>query len=133
MPTYTGVITNLVAGDFRQIPFQITNVPSGGALTKGWLTVKEDAADLDINAMFMKEITTILDTAHGHITNDGSVGGVGTGFFNLTSANTILLIPDTPYVYDIQFLLTMTDATTRIETPEIGTIQTIDGVTDEIL
>lgn len=130
MPNYAGTIAQLVAGDFRQIPFQVTNVPTGGALEKAWLSVKESAADLDVNAVFMKEITVTLDTTEGHITNTGAIGGVATGFFNLLSGDTILLVPAQIYVYDIQLRLLMSDATTRIETPELGTIVAIDGVTD---
>jgi hypothetical protein len=130
MPTFTGTIQELVSGDFRQIPFQITNIPTNGAMDKGWLTVKESAADLDVNAIFMKEITTVLDTNEGHITNDGAIGNVATGFFNLLSTDTILLVPEQPYVYDIQIRVLMTDATTRISTVEIGTVTSIDGVTD---
>jgi len=132
MPNYAGVIESLVAGDFRQLPWQVTNVPANGSVTKAWLTVKEDAADPDVDAKFQKEITTTLDLNEGHITNTGAVGNVATGFFNLISADTILLTPQIPYAYDIQLLITMTDASTRIETPEVGTITTIDGVTDAI-
>lgn len=130
MPNYAGVVTQLVAGDFRQLPFQITNVPANGAVTKAWFTVKENASDLDVNLIFQKIIDEDLDTAQGHITNTGAIGNVCTGFFNLLSSETILLTPLTPYVYDIQILISMTDLTMRIETPEIGQIMTIDGITD---
>lgn len=102
-------------------------------MDKGWLTVKEDASDLDVNAIFVKEISTTLDATKGHITNTGAIGNVATGFFNLLSADTILLVPLQVYVYDIQIRMLMSDATQRIETPEIGSISTIDGVTDDIL
>ena len=102
-------------------------------MEKGWLTVKESASDLDVNAIFTKEISPTLDATKGHITNTGAIGNVATGFFNLLSADTILLVPEQVYVYDIQIRMLMSDATTRIETPEIGEITTIDGVTDDIL
>lgn len=132
MPNYLGVISQLVAGDFRQIPFQITNIPTNGAVTKSWLTVKSDAADADVDAIFQKEITTSLVLTEGHITNDGAVGNVCTGFFNLLSVDTILLEPLTPFYYDIQILILMTDTSQRVETPELGTITALDGVTDAV-
>lgn len=132
MPNYAGIVENLVAGDWRQIPFQVTNVPTGGALVQGWFTVKEDAADTDPQAIFVKIITTTLDVTKGHITNDGSIGGVATGFFNLLMADTILLTPEQEYVYDMQFRLLMIDSSNRIETPEIGIIKAKDGVTDAV-
>lgn len=132
MPNYAGTVTNLVQGDFRQIPWQITNVPTDGGVTKAWFTVKVDATALDAAAIFQKVITEVLDTGEGHITNTGLVGNVATGFFNLISADTELLEPDVPYVYDLQVLISMNDLTSRIETPEIGVIQVRDGVTDAI-
>lgn len=130
MPNYQGRITNLVTGDFRQIPWSITNVPSGGAVSKGWLTVKAAEDDDDVDAIFQKVITTTLVTDEGHITATGSGTGVATGFFNLLMADTDLLTPLQTYFYDMQFQFTMTDTTTRIETPEKGTIDTIRGITD---
>lgn len=132
MPNYSGEVAQLVAGDFRQIPWQVTNVPSSGAVTKAWFTVKADAADADVDAIFQKMITETLVLAEGHITNTGAVGNVATGFFNLLPADTILLAPLTPYVYDIQLYIAMTDLSVRIETPEIGTITALDGVTDAV-
>lgn len=121
-----------MAGDFRQVPWQITNVPTGAAVIKAWLTVKEDAADTDPQATFVKIITPTLDVTKGHITNDGSIGSVATGFFNLLMADTILLVPDTDYFYDLQFQMQMIDSSMRIETPELGIIRTKDGVTDAV-
>jgi len=132
VPNYTATIESLVCGDFRQVPFQITNIPNGATVSKCWMTVKSDANDDDINAIFQKSITTVLDLDEGHVTNDGSIGNVCTGFFNLLSADTILITPQTPMYYDIQILMTMTDLSTRIETPEIGIITTIDGITDAV-
>jgi hypothetical protein len=132
VPLFTAVIENLVAGDFRQIPWSITNVPTGGAVSKGWMTVKANEADLDVNAIFQKLITTVLDTSEGHITSDGAGTGVATGFFNLLEAETIQLEPQTPYYYDLQFQFTMGDLTTRISTPEKGTVTTIKGITDAV-
>lgn len=132
MPNYQGVITNLIAGDFRQIPWSITNVPTGGVVTKGWLTIKDDETDLDASAIVQKIITTTLDVTKGHITSDGAGTGVATGYFNLTMADTALLVPLIAYFYDLQFLFTMADSSSRIETPEKGTIATIRGITDAV-
>jgi len=132
VPNYAGVVENLVAGDFRQLSWQVSNVPTNGSVTKAWFTVKSDAADLDVDAIFQKEITEVLDLNQGQITNTGLVGNVATGFFNLISADTILLTPGIPNVYDIQLLISMTDLSTRIETPELGVITTRDGVTDAV-
>lgn len=112
------------------MPFQITNIPANGSCVKAWLTVKADASDAEVDLIFQKIIDESLDVTQGHITNTGAVGNVATGFFNLLSADTILLMPQTPYAYDIQIKIDMTDLTSRLETPEIGTITTIDGVTD---
>src|SRR5262245_50090472 len=101
MPTYDATIGQLVAGDFRQIPWQINNIPANGSVSKGWITIKADPTTAD-PGLIQKVITTTLDTSKGQITNTGSVAGVATGFFNLLSADTILMTPETPYYYDLQ-------------------------------
>lgn len=132
MPNYQGTISNLVQGDFRQVPFTIPNVPTSGALSKAWLTVKANEDDIDINALFQKIITTVLDLDQGHITADGAGVGVAAGFFNILSDDTFELTPLEVYYYDIQLMFTMADASTRIETPEKGTISVLKGITDAV-
>jgi hypothetical protein len=131
MPTITGTITDLISGDFRPVPWTITNVPAGGAISKAWFTVKALGAETVADpGLFQKIITTVLDTSKGHITSDGAGTGVATGFFYLLESETILMTPGEPYVYDMQFQITMTDLTLRLSTPEKGSIQTIQGVTN---
>jgi hypothetical protein len=131
MANYTATITTFIAGDFKQVPWEAT-IPSNSQVTKAWLTVKANETDLDASAILQKEITTVLDTGEGHITDNGSSDGIAAGFFNMLESETIDITPDTLMYYDIQLLLLMTDATTRIATPEKGTIQTLQGLTDAV-
>jgi hypothetical protein len=131
---YQAEILPFIAGDFKQVPWQVSAIPTNGQVTKAWFTVKEvpDEDPLDALKILQKEINVSLDTAQGHITNTGLVGNVATGFFNLLETETIDITPGVIMFYDIQLLITFTDLTTRISTPEKGRISTIQGVTNVI-
>lgn len=128
---YSATITTFVAGDYKQIPWEAT-IPTNSQVTKAWLTIKENQTDLDASATVQKIITTVLDTDEGHVSDSGAADGIAAGFFNILETESAVMTPDTPYYYDIQLLLLMTDATTRIATVEKGTVQTIQGLTDAV-
>jgi len=128
---YAASITSFVAWDFKQIAWEAT-LPTNSQVSKAWLTIKANETDLDVNAIIQKEITTVLATGEGHITDSGSVDGIAAGFFNMLETETIDITPLTPMYYDIQLLLLMTDATTRVATVEKGSVQTLQGITDAV-
>jgi hypothetical protein len=142
MPNYQAKIRGVVAGDGYRVRWELRTVPDDGAVTKAWLTVKEQGKEdsPDATAVFQKVTTTSLVLTQGQITNDGATGNIASGYFWLLPEETILLTPGDPevdrsvpiYVYDIQVNITLADTTTYPKTPEIGTIQTIQGVTSAV-
>lgn len=127
MPTFDATIDDLVAGDHRWITRSVTNLPSGYLLDKAWMTVKTNPATDADPGIFQKAITTSNVTGTGQITDTG-VSGTGAIRFDLAVADTVLLTPGTEYTYDIQVRMS-NGSYTIIETVEIGTVTTIQGVT----
>ena len=125
MPDFNGTIENFVSGDDLQITRTITNVPSGGLLTKVWFTVKLLWSDTDTDAVIQKEITTSNVAGTGQITDDGAGDQSAAVRFDLTDTDTAKLQKGLTFLYDIQVL---TDGG-AIYTPEIGTITAKQGVT----
>lgn len=116
MPTLNGLINNLVVGDDIDIERTITNVPEGDSLVKAWFTVKARETDPDINAIFQKTITASYVAGQGEITDDGAGDQQGAVTFELTNVDTLLLVGDTAYYYDLQ----VKTANAKIYTPEKG-------------
>lgn len=127
MPTLNATITDLVAGDHRWVTRSITNIPSGYLLDKAWFTVKTNPATDADPGIFQKAITTTNVTGTGQITDTGASGS-GAIRFDLATADTILLTPGSAKTYDIQVRMS-NGSYTIIETVEIGTVTTIQGVT----
>lgn len=118
MPTLNGMISNLVVGDDIDIVRTITNVPEADALVKAWFTVKVRESDPDVSAIFQKTITASYVAGQGEITDDGSSDQTGGVTFELTNADTLLMVGDTSYFYDLQ----VKTANGKIYTPEKGNI-----------
>jgi len=87
-------------------------------ITKGWLTIKDDESDADIDAIIQKEITTSDVPGTGQLEDDGSGDGDPILRFDLVPADT-RAIGSTHRYYDIQILLS---ANSSIYTGEKGEI-----------
>lgn len=124
MPTLESRIENIIAGDDKKIIRTITLVPAGRTLLEAWFTVKEDAEDVDTEAIIQKDISTSDVPGTGQITDDGA-DGTGAVRFDLTDADTLLMDPTRDYDFDIQVELDDND----LQTPELGKIRTRRGVT----
>jgi hypothetical protein len=110
-----GNISSIVQGDDIDITRTIDTLPA--SITKAWLTVKSTPASTsDTAAIFQKVVTTTPVVGVGAITDDGTTDGVAAVRFELKNADTILLVNETQYYYDIQVLT----STNKIYTPEIG-------------
>lgn len=113
-----GEIKNIVQGDNIDIVRTIDTLPS--AITKAWFTVKSTKSSTDdTTALFQKEITTSNVPGVGVITDDGAGDGIAAVRFELVNADTILLVNEKTYYYDIQVLTN----TSKIYTPETGRIK----------
>jgi hypothetical protein len=133
MPNFDAQISGFAIGDDiiirRTINRSASNLPTGVTITKAWLTVKEDYADLDGAAIVSKIITTVEDAGNnGHIEEDGSASA-GTANpvlrFDLLSTDTRAIGANHRY-YDIQV---QTSASGAIYTGEIGVIFGVQDVT----
>ena len=118
----SGLISNIVQGDNLDITRTIGTLPA--PISKCWFTVKTNAklsstTDTAPNVVFQKVITTANIVGSGVILDSGG-SGTASVRFELINADTILLVGDTVYYYDIQVLTT----TGAIYTPELGLIKT---------
>lgn len=127
MPTLDARIDNVVAGDDIQITRTITSVPSGETLTDAWFTVKEHPDDTDAAAIIDKQITSVDVPGTGQITDTGA-DETGAVRFDLTDADTALLVPGRDYYWDIQ----VKTSAAAIYTPTAGKIRSVKGVTTDI-
>jgi hypothetical protein len=91
-------------GDDFDIVRTITDVPSGVTITKAWLMVKENSADVDGSAIVTKTITTGTTTP-GTVTDSGAGDGIGEVTFHMLTADTNAMDPLTDYVYGIKVQL----------------------------
>lgn len=115
-----GKIFNIVQGDNVDITRTIDTLPA--SITKAWFTVRNSqykSATSDTDVIFQKAITSVNVPGTGVITDDGTGDGVAAVRFELTNANTVLLVNENTYYYDIQVLT----STGKIYTPEIGLIR----------
>lgn len=109
---------SFVQGDNIDINRSICLLPA--AISKAWFTVKTSKASTnDVTAVFQKTITTANVPGQGVILDDGAGDGTAIVRFELTNANTVLLINEKAYYYDVQ-VLTIGGA---IYTPELGIIK----------
>jgi hypothetical protein len=119
-------ITNKVSGDDLRIQRTYTDLPTGIAYPKFYLTIKRRKTDADAAAIVQKNITTSVGPA-GQITDNDTAGGSIAMYFDLTPAETILLTPEVEYWMDIQGI----SSSGQIHTMEAQTkIVMLQGQTD---
>jgi hypothetical protein len=117
-------IRNQTAGDAFSVRRAVPDLPAGRSLVKAWFTVKRNKTDLDNDAILQLDITTAL-TSKGQIT-DATGMAVDALIFFVTAAQSVTIGALRRYYYDVQIKLDNAE----IATPEIGTIQLDQGVTD---
>lgn len=116
-------IINVVSGDALRIERTYSNLNAPIIASKAWLTFKRLATSTDAAAIIGPIVITSTQTAAGQIT-DATTDGLSL-YFDLTAAQTTLLVPYIPYSYDIQ-VLTVDGAP---YTCELGRISTLQGIT----
>ena len=116
MPTLDSEIKNFVSGDDLDVIRTIGNLPVGQTIAKAWFTVK--TKKLDTTPLFQKIITTVNVLGQGHITD---IGGdeIGAVRFELTAADTKLLVNKKVFFFDIQ----IRTSAGKVFTPELGRIR----------
>lgn len=124
MPNFNAVISGFVTGDDLDVIRSITSIPQGQTVTTAWMTVKENPAAPDVDAIFQKEITVVSSPGDGQITDSGS-SGTAIIRFEITRVETGLLSPGTLYYYDIQ----IKTSASKYYTPEKGMIQSTSQIT----
>lgn len=113
-----------VLGDDFEVPRTITTLPNAVTFSKAYFTVKANESDADVDAIFQKTITPVLDNAEGQITDTGA-DGTGAYVFYLQAADTVLMTANVRYFYDIQLVL----SNNRLNTPEKGLVWGVAQVT----
>lgn len=86
----------IVRGDSFTLTRTIPNVPSGDTIASAKLTLKGSISDADPG----------LFQLTGTVTSNGATG-IGLVSFAFSSANTLLMVQDTPYYFDIQLTMTL--------------------------
>lgn len=105
-------------GDNQPIDFTLTSWPSPQVMAKTYLTIKKNRdGTTDSDALIQKEITTSAGP-QGEITNNGSSGGIATGYFNLLPADYANIVAGVAYEFDIQPI----NSAGALYTPIDGTI-----------
>lgn len=101
----------IVRGDafpFRRI---IPGIPSGAVISSVIFTLKASLADADGSATIQKSITSSNVAGTGQVENVGT-GGIGVIRFDLTATDTLAMIADQKYYFDIQVTLDSGDILT---------------------
>ena len=127
MGNFTGVITGFAAGDDLDITRSVPGVPATQTLTKAWLTLKTNVADVD-PGLLQKAITSGAVGGVGQITDTGA-SGTGTVLFQLTGTNTLALPVGTKIYYDIKVLT----SAAKIYTVEQGRYYATPRITTAIV
>jgi hypothetical protein len=123
MANFTGLITGFATGDDVDITRTVTGVPATQTLTKAWLTLKANVADVD-PGLLQKAITSSPSAGVGQITDTGA-SGTGTVLFQLTGTNTLALPAGTKLYYDIKVLT----SASKIYTVEQGVYVSTQRIT----
>lgn len=95
-------ITNLhlgngiVRGDAFPLRRTVPSIPAGDAISSAKLTLKTNISDADPGLF---QLTATIE-------NSGSTSGIGVVRFDFSSANTLLMIQDQLYYFDIQLTMT---------------------------
>lgn len=93
----------IVRGDQFSIYRTVRGLSSGITVSSALLTVKNTIATVD-PGLFQKSITSSNVAGTGKIEDTG-VSGIAKLRFDFTSANTLLMVADTEYYFDIQVTL----------------------------
>jgi hypothetical protein len=104
----------LIRGDAFTRTIVVRGIPTGDAVDKARLTVKQNLTDEDIDAEFQKEIAVIL-SADGQLLDTGNGSGIAKLAFLILSADTLLLSPDAQYWWDVQIQMAGGDIITVIK------------------
>lgn len=96
----------IVRGNIFSLRRTITGLPSGITVSGAELTVKTSTSDAD-PGIFQKTITSSNVAGTGQIEDTGSTGAAVLRF-DLGSADTLAMVANTEYYYDIN--ITMSDA-----------------------
>lgn len=105
----------IVRGDSFPIRRSVTGIPTGDTIASAKLTLKAAIGDADPG----------LFQVSASVEDSGVTSGIGVIRFDISSANTLLMVQDTPYYFDIQVTLTGGS----ILTPEQGTTSAVYQVT----
>lgn len=98
----------IVRGDQFSIRRTITGIPTGLTISAADLTLKSTIGG---SALFSKSITSSNVVGTGQIEDTGA-SGVGKIRFDLTDDDTLLMVADTLYYFDIQITLDNSDIIT---------------------
>lgn len=113
----------IVRGDKFPIRRIVRKIPAGITISSSILTLKATIAIAD-PGLFQKSITSTNVAGTGQV-EDTNTNGIGKLRFDLNSADTLLMVADTDYYFDIQ--VTFSDGT--ILTLESGLTQASAQVT----
>ncbi len=105
----------IVRGDAFPIRRSVSGIPTGDSIVSALLTLKANIGDAD-PGLFQIAAT---------VEDSGSVSGIGVIRFDVSTANTLLMVQDTPYYFDIQVTL----GAGSILTPEQGVTSAVYQVT----
>jgi hypothetical protein len=117
-------IRDQTAGDAFSVRRAVPDLPAGRTLAKAWLTIKQNQTDLDAAAKLQLTITT-TPTSQGQIV-DASGVAANALTFTVTAVQSAQVGAARRFFYDIQVKLDNGE----IATPELGTLQLDQGVTD---
>jgi hypothetical protein len=122
-------VAGFVVGDSLRLEREYKTIPVGVTIDKAWLTIKARLKDLDAAALIGPKVITVTQNAHGQIVNETSaitptITYIGL-FFDLSIAETVLLVPDRKYYYDIQ----LRGSDGALYTPERGDLKMKPQVT----
>lgn len=104
----------IVRGDVFPLRRVISGIPSAITISSAKLTLKTTLSDADPG---LWQLSATVE--------DAGSSGTGTIRFDITSTQTLLMVADTPYYFDIQ--VTLSSGT--ILTPETGVTEAIEQVT----
>lgn len=117
MPVLNSIIDNVCVGDARRIHRFVSKIETLDPVAKAWFTVRRK--ELDSVAIFQKVITTSDVNSQGQIIDTGASNGTAELLFRLGSADTVLLVGDYLYYFDISIKFL---ASGELDTPEKGVL-----------
>lgn len=113
----------IVRGDAFPVTRTVIRIPPGNTIVAAWLTLKSAYSASDVAALFQKAITP-NPSSDGIVTNPGA-DGVGEVLFEVREGDTLLMVADEEYYYDVQVKL----SNNNIRTIERGITSAMEQVT----